>query len=84
MQLVVSAPGHPQCDMATFVTRPKWHCIAFVVIRQRDLKLCFDVGLCVVRGDESATDHHMLGLRYQLPTLKVCHLLSCIVKCRVV
>ncbi len=44
----------------------RWHCIDFVITRQRDLKLCQDVR--VVRGAECATDHLMLGLRYLLPT----------------
>ena len=42
----------------------KWHCIDYVIMRQRQRRLCSDVS--VVRSAECWTDHNLLRAKLQL------------------
>ena len=42
----------------------QWHCIDYVIMRQRDCKRCLDV--CVKRGAECHTDHQLVRLKMRM------------------
>ena len=42
----------------------QWHCIDYVIMRQRDRKRCLDV--CVKRGAECHTDHQLVRLKMRM------------------
>ena len=49
-----------------------WHCIDYIITRQRDRKFCIDCH--VIRQAECSTDHQLLCLTYNLPKLvRKCH-----------